>query len=102
VGFIGTFGEWHGTGALAEALPRVVKERADAHFLLIGDGPLRARMEDALREAGVAQRVTFTGMVAREQAPLCLAACDVLSRPHRAGRFIGSPTGSNYGRAAAS
>ena len=95
VGFIGTFGSWHGVDVLAEAVTRVVAAHRDVHFLMIGDGPQRPRVEEIVDRAGVRRHVTFTGTVPAEQAPAHLAACDIFVSPHgrpRNGRFIGSPT----------
>jgi glycosyltransferase involved in cell wall biosynthesis len=95
IGFIGTFGHWHGVEHLAAAIPAVAAARPDVHFLLIGDGPLRAGVEAGLRSSALNGRVTFTGLVPYHEAPAHLAACDILVSPHgpsRTQRFIGSPT----------
>lgn len=95
VGFIGTFGHWHGVEQLAAAIPAVAAARPDVHFLLMGDGPLRAVTEASVRASGSSRHVTFTGLIPYDQAPAHLAACDILVSPHvpaRTGRFIGSPT----------
>jgi glycosyltransferase involved in cell wall biosynthesis len=55
-------------GKVARALP-------DCHFLLVGDGPLRAEVEAALVEAGIADRTVLTGL--RRDVPRMLAAMDV-------------------------
>ena len=98
VGFVGTFGPWHGVLALAEAIKRIPPEDIEEkiRFLLIGTGILREQVETKLREAGLASRCIFTGAVAHERVPLLLDACDVLVSPHvpLAGdkEFFGSPT----------
>jgi glycosyltransferase involved in cell wall biosynthesis len=95
VGFVSTFGRWHGVEELAMAAARVSAQRPDVAFLFVGDGLLRERAERILREAGASTAVTFTGLVPHDEAPAYLAACDVLVSPHGkppSGRFIGSPT----------
>ena len=96
VGFSGTFGVWHGIPTLAAALPRVLAARPQVRFLLIGDGPLRPVVDDAVREQGLNQRVVLTGQVPLVQMPEYLAACDVLVSPHArqvdGAEFFGSPT----------
>lgn len=95
VGFIGTFGSWHGVEELGQAIEKVARARPDVHFLLVGDGPRRPALERQIAAAGLSDRTTFTGLVAAEEAPHYLAACDVFVSPHgrpRTGRFIGSPT----------
>jgi glycosyltransferase involved in cell wall biosynthesis len=95
VGFIGTFGPWHGVEVLAQAITQIPTD-SPLRFLLIGSGALRARVEDILREAGVADRVLMPGAVAHDRVPSLLDACDILASPHvplDAGtEFFGSPT----------
>jgi len=96
VGFIGTFGPWHGAPVLARAAAEILKKNPDTAFLFVGDGPERGRTEAILREEGVAQRCRFTGMIPQEMAPDYLAACDLFASPHVPNgdgtRFFGSPT----------
>jgi len=92
VGFVGTFGPWHGAPVLAEAA-RLVNPQAGCHFLFIGDGEERAETESII-EAGVS--ATFTGRVSHDNVPAYLDACDILIAPHVASsdgsEFFGSPT----------
>ncbi len=94
IGFIGTFGAWHGAPNLARALRRVLEARPEAHALLVGDGPQRAACETILAPCG--GRAVFTGMVPQADGPAHLAAMDILASPHvpntDGSRFFGSPT----------
>lgn len=97
VGFIGTFGAWHGIDVLAGALPALVAIDPRVRVLLIGDGGLRPRVETAVREAGIEDRVVLTGSVPQERAAAHLAACDLFLSPHHTlpddnRPFFGSPT----------
>lgn len=95
VGFIGTFGPWHGVEVLAKAITSIPRD-IPVRFLLIGSGSLRTRVEEILREAGVADRVLMPGAVAHGRVPALLAACDILVSPHvpldAGAEFFGSPT----------
>jgi glycosyltransferase involved in cell wall biosynthesis len=95
VGFVGTFGPWHGVLALAEAI-KLMPLEARVRFLLVGSGVLRVEVERILREAGALQRVILTGAVEHERVPQLLDACDVLASPHvpleDGSEFFGSPT----------
>jgi glycosyltransferase involved in cell wall biosynthesis len=95
VGFVGSFGPWHGVLALADAIALIPKD-ANIHFLLIGDGSLRGEVERKLRETGDLARVTFTGVVKHDRVPVLLDACDILVSPHvplaDGSKFFGSPT----------
>jgi rhamnosyl/mannosyltransferase len=53
----------------------------DAHLLLIGDGPLRAGLEDHARRNGMSARVTFLGSVAKQDIGQYYGAADVFVLP---------------------
>ncbi len=95
VGFVSTFGPWHGVTTLAEAIAMMPSD-ARLRFLLVGEGKLREQVERILRDAGALQRVIFTGQVAHERVPSLLDACDQLVAPHvplaDGSPFFGSPT----------
>jgi glycosyltransferase involved in cell wall biosynthesis len=102
VGFLGTFGYWHGVEVLRDAIQQLFRD-TDPHdetnrlrFLLVGDGLLRPDMSKALQPLQEAGRVVFTGPLPHELVPSYLDACDILVSPHvpmRDGRpFFGSPT----------
>ena len=95
VGFVGTFGPWHGVEVLAQAITQIPRD-SPLRFLLIGSGALRARVEEILREAGAADRVLMPGAIAHGRVPALLDACDILVSPHvpldAGAEFFGSPT----------
>jgi len=95
VGFVGTFGPWHGVEVLAHAITQMPRDAA-IRFLLIGSGSLRGRVEEILRESGVLERVIMQGAVPHDDVPQLLDACDVLVSPHvpldANAEFFGSPT----------
>jgi len=94
VGFVGTFGMWHGAPVLARAARRILAERPDLRLLFVGDGRDRAACEAILE--GQSDRVVFTGLVPQAAGPAHLAAMDILVAPHVPNadgtRFFGSPT----------
>jgi glycosyltransferase involved in cell wall biosynthesis len=93
VGWIGTFGAWHGSGCLIEALARA---GSAPEAVLVGDGVERADSERLAVELGIAGRVRFTGRLANADALRELSSCDVLACPTvplAGGQpFFGSPT----------
>lgn len=98
VGFIGTFGPWHGAEVLAEAFG-LLHQRGQAgnlRLLLVGDGPTMERTRSVLRRHEALDHVAFAGMVPQEDGPSHLAACDILVSPHVPNPdgtpFFGSPT----------
>ena len=94
IGFVGTFGMWHGAPVLARAARRVLRDRPQTRFLFVGDGRDRRECEAILAEER--ESVRFTGMVPQEEGPAHLAAMDILAAPHidnpDGTRFFGSPT----------
>jgi glycosyltransferase involved in cell wall biosynthesis len=100
LGFIGTFGPWHGATVLADAFVTLLAEhpewRATVRLLLIGDGVELPQVREIVRRGGVADCCVFTGLVPQEQGAEHLAACDVLISPHvpnaDGSPFFGSPT----------
>lgn len=95
VGFVGTFGPWHGVLVLARAIALVPRD-ARIRFLLVGAGSLREEAERIIREADAGERVIFTGAIEHARVPALLDACDVLASPHvpleDGSEFFGSPT----------
>jgi L-malate glycosyltransferase len=61
--------------AFLRAAARVARELPGAEFLLVGDGPLRPRLETMAEELGIAGKVTFAGE--RHDIPAILASLDV-------------------------
>jgi glycosyltransferase involved in cell wall biosynthesis len=98
VGFIGTFGAWHGAEVLAEAFVKIVRRSPKLRLclLMVGDGPRRQTTQAVIESAGVGRSVVFTGRVPQAEGPTHLAACDILVAPHIPNAdgtpFFGSPT----------
>ncbi|HEY4930149.1 MAG TPA: glycosyltransferase [Terriglobales bacterium] len=83
--FVGRFEPQKDHATLLRALaltPRI-------HLLLLGDGPLRNRLEQLAGDLGVSDRVTFAGF--RNDVPETLRACDI---------YVHSTTSDGFGIAA--
>jgi glycosyltransferase involved in cell wall biosynthesis len=96
VGFIGTFGLWHGVRELPEIVARVAAARDDVRWILVGAGALYEEVRAEIERRDMLDRVELTGVVPHDQAVELLAACDVCVSPHVPNpdgtRFFGSPT----------
>lgn len=102
VGFVGTFSYYHGISVLQKAIESLLLRRMgngslrQLRFLLIGDGELRADMQESLRRLESGSDVVFTGSLRHELIPSYLDACDLLVSPHvpmQDGQpFFGSPS----------
>jgi glycosyltransferase involved in cell wall biosynthesis len=64
---------------LVEAAPEILRAHPEADFVFVGDGPLRAHLEERAQRLGVRHRLTFLGT--RPDVAAILQTCDVLVRP---------------------
>lgn len=96
VGFIGTFGGWHGLDVLAQALPQICSNNQAAKFLLIGDGTHKYLVKEAIDGNNLASRIIDKGRVPQREGARLLKVCDILVSPHSThmvdAKFFGSPT----------
>ncbi|MQA80121.1 MAG: glycosyltransferase [Streptosporangiales bacterium] len=72
-----------GQDTLVRAWPEIRRAVPDAALLLVGGGPLRARLTRLARELGVDDAVTFTGSVPWAELPAHFDAGDVFAMPCR-------------------
>jgi glycosyltransferase involved in cell wall biosynthesis len=70
-----------GHDTLILAASRIVDERPDTEFLIVGDGPLRESLEQQVACRGLGSRVQFLGE--RNDVPALLASSDLFVLPSR-------------------
>jgi glycosyltransferase involved in cell wall biosynthesis len=96
LGFIGSFGPWHGTTVLADAFERISELPDAPRLLVVGDGPMKDGFRSRLIQSVAWDRVIDRGRLDPTEIPAHLDACDVLLSPHcripGGRRFFGSPT----------
>ncbi|MBN2508027.1 MAG: glycosyltransferase family 4 protein [Verrucomicrobia bacterium] len=63
---------------LLDVAPGLVRRCPRLRFLLVGDGPWRARLERKARVLGLEKHVRFTGLVPPHQIPALVALMDIL------------------------
>jgi glycosyltransferase involved in cell wall biosynthesis len=77
--------EWHGLDAAIDVVA-AAQPFLGLHLLVAGDGPARESLERQARDLGVSDRVTFAGIVPRDEIPSFVAAFDIALQP-RAVRY---------------
>jgi glycosyltransferase involved in cell wall biosynthesis len=85
VGHVGRFAPPKNHAMIVRIALELVRMREDVHFLLVGDGELRAAIADQVAQCGLAARFSFAG--ARSDVPrILVAALDAFVFPsHREG-----------------
>lgn len=80
LGFTGFVRDWHGVDRVI-AWMATPDAPPNAHLVIVGDGPVRGDLEAQARRLGLAERVTFTGVIHRDQVPEWVAAFDIALQP---------------------
>ena len=75
VGIVGSLTPVKGHASLITAAASALTAVPNLHLLIVGDGPMRDVLMRLARQAGMADRICFTGW--REDVPATLAAIDV-------------------------
>ena len=92
LGWIGSFGPWHGAEVAIEALAQLP---LDVQLLMIGEGSRLSECRRLAESLGVGARVVWAGGLAHDEAMRRLAGCSILLSPHvqlEDQEFFGSPT----------
>ena len=74
-----------GQDKLIQALPAILKEIPNTHYLIAGDGPDKGYLETLVAQENLTNHVTFTGAISNEELASCYYACDLfamISRQH--------------------
>jgi glycosyltransferase involved in cell wall biosynthesis len=79
IGHVGRFELQKNHFFFLELARRIVNQRPDAYFLLVGDGALRSVMQERASALGLGSRVIFVGM--RADTPEMLQAMDIFLFP---------------------
>jgi len=76
---IGRFEQIKGPGYFIEAAVRIAQYRDDVYFMAIGEGGLRAKLEETVKKAGCEGRIIFTGW--RNDIANLLGILDIMALP---------------------
>ncbi len=83
IGFIGSFYDYEGIDDLVSAMAPLVAERPDTHLLLVGGGPMEARLREQAKNSSVADHVHFIGRVPHDQVERYYSLIDILCYPRK-------------------
>jgi len=87
IGFIGTFGKWHGAEILAEAFGKLLRNNLEYQkrviLFMIGDGVTMPLVKRNIDKFAIKESCVLTGLVPQEEGPEHLAACDILVASHK-------------------
>jgi glycosyltransferase involved in cell wall biosynthesis len=78
VGKVGRLFPLKGHAQFLEAAAKINATRPDVHFLLVGNGILRAELEAEVAARGLAPVVHFAGLIPPAEVPAAIAAMDVV------------------------
>ncbi len=80
LGFTGFVRDWHGVDRVIRWMA-TTDAPANAVLMVVGDGPIRAELENLADDLSLHGRVRFTGVVPRERVPEHVAAFDIALQP---------------------
>lgn len=75
--------ERKGQDFVIQAMPKVLKQIPNAHYLIVGDGEEHSRLEKMVRELNLEKHVTFTGFVDEDVLPYYYNLADVFILANR-------------------
>lgn len=79
IGTIGSLKVEKGHTYLLKVAKEVIKSIKDVRFFIVGDGPLRKRLEDEAKDLGIKGNIIFTGL--RNDVPELLSIMDIFVLP---------------------
>lgn len=80
LGFTGFVRDWHGLDKVIDLIANDPPE-SSRHLLVVGDGPARTALEEQAKNLNISHRVTFTGIVGRDDVARYVAAFDIALQP---------------------
>lgn len=92
IGFVGRLEAWAGIDWFLEALPGLGHFLDNVVVLIIGSGPLEARVRQIVASEGLEEHVRPLGHIPHEEIPQYIASFDIAVAPYRRVQlFYGSP-----------
>lgn len=79
--FMGTLFEFRGLDNFLHQFPEVVKQVPQAKLLIVGDGPLRPKLEEITNQLGLQKHVIITGFQPYQAMPQYINLADICIDP---------------------
>lgn len=74
---VSTLYPWKGHEYLLTAAQKMLVTNSNVHFLIVGEGPLRQKLESTAVNLGISENVTFTGRISNYHIPWLLSSIDI-------------------------
>jgi glycosyltransferase involved in cell wall biosynthesis/peptidoglycan/xylan/chitin deacetylase (PgdA/CDA1 family) len=72
-----------GADMAIRAMAKVIRQRPDVHYLIVGDGELRPELERLIAQENLADRITLVGSVSEPDLVRYFRLCDLFLMPNR-------------------
>lgn len=79
--FVGAFHRWHGVEQIITIAEQLKKEKIDAKFLMVGEGPLFSSIQDEVNKKNLTNYIILTGAIDYSEIPKYLASADIAIAP---------------------
>lgn len=89
IAYVGRLVPGKGLDVLLAAMPRVIELQPHAHLLIVGEGPLAQALRDQAATLGIAESVSFVGMLPNEELPAVFRKASVHVAPFTAAQGFG-------------
>jgi len=81
IGYIGSFYDWQGIFNFVEVARRVVEERKDRGFIMVGDGPEFLKIKKLIEKYSLEKNILVHSSVSQDKIPLFYNLIDILLLP---------------------
>ena len=86
IGSISVLRSWKGLDYFVMAVPLILREIPDARFIIAGEGPYRAKLEDAIQLTGESDKIHLLGH--REDVADIISSLDIVVHPSYANEGV--------------
>jgi glycogen(starch) synthase len=87
IGFIGSFYDYEGIDDLIASIPALTAAHPEARLLLVGGGPMAARLQAQAAASPARGAIRFVGRVPHDQVERYYALADIMAYPRKASRL---------------